>query len=394
MSLDVVRLRADTPGASHHIHLNNAGAALMPTAVVQVMHDHLDLEAQLGGYEAADAVADQVEDAYAAVAELLGTTPGNVALMENATAAFNAALSAIDFKPGDVLLTTRNDYASNQIAFLALAERQGVEVVRAPDAREGGVDVDAAAAIIRRRRPRLVTASHVPTNSGLVQPVAALGRVCRELDVPFLVDACQSVGQLNLDMEELGCDFLSATARKFLRGPRGIGFLAVSDRALDRGWEPLFPDMRGADWISGDLYQPAPDARRFENWEFAYALVLGLGRAARYALDIGMDQIEPCVRALAHDLRTRLAALEGVRVLDHGEDLCGIVTIAFDRHAPEAVRDALRARGVHTSWMNEVSAVLDFQDKGVEAALRLSPHYYNTPPELADAVAALEDVLS
>ncbi len=259
-ALDVEALRAETRGCRHVNHLNNAGAGLMPDPVVAAIQAHLDLEARIGGYEAEHRRRRAVEKARSAVAGLVGAEPRNIAFMENATAAFNAALSAVRFEPGDLLLTSRVDYTSNQIAYLALQERFGIEVVRAPDLPEGGVDPLAAREIIHRRRPKLVAMTHVPTNSGLVQQLTPIGAACRERGIMFLVDACQSVGQLTLDVRALDCDFLSATARKFLRGPRGCGFLYISDEALARGVEPLFIDMRGAHWIAEDVYQPVPDA--------------------------------------------------------------------------------------------------------------------------------------
>ena len=376
----------------HRIHLNNAGAALMPRPVLDAVREHLDLEARIGGYEAADARRGAIDGCYEAVAELLGTEPSRIAVTENATTAFTQALSAVPFREGDRLVTTRHDYVSNQIQYLALAERFGVEVLRAPDAPEGGVDVRALEGLVHRKRPRLVAVSHVPTNSGLVQDVAAIGRVCRARDVPLLVDACQSVGQLPVEPEAIGCDFLAATSRKFLRGPRGVGFLWVSERVLRAGWEPLFPDLRGADWIDDDLYQPLPDARRFENWEFPYALVLGMGAAARYASAVGIDRIAERARLLARRLRGLLAAADGVRVLDRGADLCAIVTVALDGVEPDDAVVRLREEGINTSALTLSSGLLDFREKGVEGALRLSPHYYNTEEEIdtaADAVAAL-----
>jgi selenocysteine lyase/cysteine desulfurase len=389
LDADLLRWRADTPATLEVAHLNNAGAALMPRPVVDAIREHLELEARLGGYEAADVAAGAVDATYGAVARLLGAEPHNVALVENATVAFQQALSAVPFRPGDVILTTRNDYVSNQIQFLSLERRLGVEVIRAPDRPEGGVDAHAMAGLVHRRRPRLVAVTHVPTSSGLVQDVQAVGVACRERGVLYLVDACQSVGQMPVDVRALGCDFLSATARKFLRGPRGAGFLFVSDRALDAGLEPLFPDLRGADWVAADVYQPAPDARRFENWEFAYALVLGLGAAVRYALEVGLDVARARARALADRTRAGLAELRGVRVLDRGQELCAIVTVHVEGWSGDALVTTLRAEGIHTSAVTRASAVLDLDDKGVESVLRISPHYYNSHDEvdaLLDAV--------
>jgi selenocysteine lyase/cysteine desulfurase len=231
--------------------------------------------------------------------------------------------------------------------------------------------------------------SHVPTNSGLVQDVAAVGAACRERDTLFLVDACQSVGQMPLSAPAIGADFVSATARKFLRGPRGAGFLWVSDRALDQGLEPLFPDLRGADWVDADRYQPAPGAVRFESWEFAWGLVLGMGEAARYAREVGLEEIRSRAWGLAEDLRARLEAVPGVRVLDRGPELCAIVTVAVRGQDPPRLVEALREQGVNTSAVTRESAVLDFDAKGVGGALRISPHYYNSEDEIDRAVGCL-----
>lgn len=380
--LDVDALRADTPGCAHRVHLNNAGAALMPLPVVAAIREHLALEEAIGGYEAEDARAEALASAYADMASLLGAPEGTVAFTSSATESFTQALSSVPWRKGDVLVTTRDDYVSNQIQYLSLASRMGVEVLRAPDAPEGGVDLPAMEELIHRRRPRLVAVTHVPTNSGLVQAVETIGTFCRARGIPYLVDACQSVGQMPVDVTTIGCDFLSGTTRKFLRGPRGVGFLFVSERILDRGWEPLFPDLRGADWVAEDLYQPAPDARRFETWEFAHALVLGAGAAARYAMETGVEAIHDRIRLLAGATREGLADIPGAAVLDRGNELCGIVTATVPGWEPPALVEALRRRGINTSSLSRASAVLDFDRKGVEGALRISPHAYNTTEEV------------
>ena len=388
--MDIEALRSDTPGCAHRAHLNNAGAALMPVPVLAAIRDHLELEATIGGYEAAAAREAEIADAYAAMETLLGAGPGQVAFSDSATTSFATALSAIPFRSGDAIVTTRNDYASNQIMYLALEARFGIEVLRAPDQEGGGgVDVLQMAELIHRRRPRLVAVTHVPTNSGLVQPVSAIGQECRDRDILYLVDACQSVGQLPVDIEEIGCDFLTGTSRKFLRGPRGMGFMAISERVLERGLEPLYIDMRGADWIADDLYQPAHDARRFESWEFSYANLLGMGAAARYALEVGVDWGSARALVLAAFARERLASLPGVRVLDAGAELCAIVTVHVEGHDPAEMVEQLRAKGINTSALDRVSAVIDFDEKRVEGALRVSPHYYNTEDEIERLVEAL-----
>ena len=392
--LDVQALRAETPGTRHRIHLNNAGAGLMPTPVLRAITEHLELEARIGGYEAAEERKEEIASVYRALASLLGTHPANVAVTENATASFVQALSSVAFDPGDVILTTRNDYVSNQIMYLSLKSRMGIDLVRAPEDPAGGVDVMAMDEVVHRRRPKLVAVTHVPTNSGLVQRIADVGAICRRRNVLYLVDACQSVGQMPLDVEEIGCDFLSATSRKFLRGPRGIGFLYVSDRAMELELEPLFLDMRGAHWIDADLYQPVPDAQRFENWEFPYALVLGLGRAVEYALALGLDALRERAWALAELARERLASIDAVRVLDVGAERCAIVTATTEGRRAADIVTALSEARINTTVTQRDYAVLDFDHKGVESAIRVSPHYYNTEEEIEEFASALAALLS
>ena len=394
LSPDLARWRSDTPGCTHLVHLNNAGAALVPRPVRDAVLRHFALEEELGGYEAADAQVEPIRQVYADVARLLGASARNVALVQNSTVAFAQAMSAFDLAPGDVVVTSRSDYASNQIMYLSLARRRGVEVVRAPDAPEGGVDPEAVRKLVARRRPALIALTWIPTNSGLVQPVEAVGRICREADVPYLIDACQAVGQMPLDVGRLHCDYLAATARKFLRGPRGLGFLYVSDRMLKSDAHPLLVDMHGASWTEADSFELTPDARRFETWEFAHALVLGLGAAARYALEVGLDTAGERARELAQYARDRLAALPGVRVLDRGPELCAIVTVAVAGRDTKDIKLELRRRGINTSSPHREDAVIDMDEKRTQSALRISPHYYNTQEEIDTAVEALGEILS
>ncbi len=373
--------RADTPATQNIVHLNNAGAALMPQPVLEAMVDHLRLEAALGGYEAAEKMNVQIQQGYQLLATLLNTTPNNIAIGASATDAYNRALSAIPFQTGDTILTTDNDYASNQIAFLSLEKRFGVNTVRMP---QNGAHIDLAAAtqMMETMRPKLVSVTHVPTNSGLIQPIEAIGKICRELGIWYLVDACQSAGQMPLDVQAIHCDFLSATYRKFLRGPRGLGFLYVSDRALNAGLAPLYLDMRGADWIAPNAYHVNPSARRFEDWEFAYALIMGGNVAVQYALDIGLDKIQNRVFELAEYTRTQLQKIDGVQILDQGHQLAGIVTFHLDGADAMGIKLALRGQGVNVSAATRVGAVIDFDKKGVPGAVRVSPHYYNTTEEI------------
>jgi selenocysteine lyase/cysteine desulfurase len=391
---DLARWRDETPGCAHRNHLNNAGAALMPVSVVRAIDQHLTLEAHIGGYEAAEARVAETDAVYESIASLIDASSRNIAITPSSTTAFIQALSSIDFAPGDVILTSRCDYTSNQLHYLSLARRHGVRVLRAADLPEGGVDPDSVRALAQQKRPRLVAISWVPTNSGLVQDVGSVGEVCEELGLRYLVDACQAAGQLPIDVRRLRCDFLSATARKFLRGPRGIGFLYVSDRALARGDHPLYVDMRGATWTGPDALSLVDDARRFEEWEFPYALVLGLGAAVQYANSVGVPRAGRRALALARHLRDRIATIDGARVLDRGRVRCAIVTAEIAGHDSTHLVAELRRRHINASASLAWYGLIDMAEKRVDAALRLSPHYYNTLEEVDAAVEALREIVS
>lgn len=382
----VAQWRRDTPGVAHGIHLNNAGAALMPASVLAAMTEHLLLESRIGGYEAAAAEAAKIEAFYDHTARCIGAQARQIAFMSSATEAYNKALSAIPFSAGDVILCSQDDYVSNQIAFLQLSRRQSVSLIRIPDLPEGGVDLEALEGLLRDHRPRLVAITHMPTNSGLIQDAEAIGRLCRKYDSWYLLDACQTFGQLPLDVAALHCDFLSATFRKFMRGPRGAGFLYTSDRVLEAGLEPLFPDLHGATWTAADAYQCRGDAQKFEQWEKPYALVLGSVAAVEYALEVGLEQIRQRVQHLSQLLRDQLSGLPGVINLDRGSQLGGICSFTLPGTDGHTLKQYLDSHHIHSSLQLRNGALLDFDRKQAAWAIRLSPHYYNTTAEIEATV--------
>jgi cysteine desulfurase / selenocysteine lyase len=378
--VDVERARAETPGCRNVTHLNNAGASLPPQPVLDAVLDHLRLEASIGGYEAAAARSEEAEHVYDAVAELLGARREEIALVENATRAWDMAFYALPLEPGDRILTSASEYASNVIAFLQLARRRAVRVEVVPDDQAGQLDVEALRGLLDER-VKLIAVNHVPTHNGLVNPAAEIGKVAREADVPYLLDACQSVGQMPVDVAEIGCDLLSATGRKFLRGPRGTGFLFVSERLLDR-LDPPFLDLRAATWTAPGEFEMRPDARRFESWESSLACRLGMGVAIDYALAVGLEAIRERVTGLAAELRARLRAIPGVTVHDRGERQCGIVTFSVAGHDAPEVAATLARRRINVSRAAPEAARYDFEARGLPALIRASVHYYNTPAEL------------
>ena len=339
----------------------------------------------MGGYEAADAALDRLTGVYDSLARLVGAGPDEIAITENATRAWDTAFYGIRFRPGDRVLTSAGEYGSNAIAFLHAARERGIRVEVLPDDEHGQVSVDALAATLDDD-VRLVAVNHVPTHDGLVNPGAEIGRLARAAGALFLLDACQSVGQLAVDVDEIGCDFLSATGRKFLRGPRGIGFLYVRRAALER-IDPIFLDDRSAEWTGPDSYTMQGDARRFESYERSAALQLGLGAAVDYALALGMEEIERRVTSLAATLRTRLAEVPGVTVHDRGARRSGIVTFTRQGREPADVVAGLARQKINV----RLSAQTYRYDEGATPPprVRASVHYYNTEEEVARLVAAL-----
>ncbi len=388
--IDVGRARAETPGCHDVAHLNNAGAALPTRAVLDTVIEHLELEGRVGGYMAADLVAERTTAVYASVASLLGASVREIALVENATRAWDmvAYSLAASFRPGDRVLTSRAEYASNVIGLLQLAERTGATVEVVPDDEHGQLSVDALAGTLDER-VRLVAMSWIPTQGGLVNPAAAVGAVTRAADVPYLLDACQAVGQLPIDVGALGCDFLSATGRKYLRAPRGTGLLYVRDEWIDR-LEPPFLDVHAAQWAPDDEVIIRGDARRFESWERSVANQLGLGAAADHALEVGVDAIAERVLGLGAALREQLVEVPGLTLHDRGVERCGIVTFTVDGADVYELAASLRAQGINISVSTIDFARYDFEARGLTAVARASVHYYNTEEELqrlVDAVA-------
>jgi cysteine desulfurase / selenocysteine lyase len=385
---DLSRARSETPGCEEVLHFNNAGASLMPEPVLDATVSHLRLEAAIGGYEAAERSREATERVYDATAALIGCRSDEVAVIENATRAWDMAFYSIPLGPGDRILTATAEYASNYIAFLQVARKTGAKVEPVPNDEHGQLSVEALREMVDER-VKLIAITHVPTNGGLVNPAAEVGEVAREAGILYLLDACQSIGQVPIDVEAIGCDMLSATGRKYLRGPRGTGFLYVRREVLE-GLEPPFLDLHAAEWTARESFEIRADARRFENWETNYAGKAGLGVAVDYALGWGIETIWERVRTLAEDLRSRLGDLPGVEVRDLGAERCGIVTFTVEGRAAEEVSRKLSGEHINTSVSPASSTLLDMQDRSLDDLVRASVHYYNTEKEVTRLCEAIE----
>jgi len=386
------RIRADTPAVARLVFLHNAGAALMPVPVVEAMKRHIDLETEIGGYAAAKRESGRLESVYGSVARLVNAAPDEIAITENATVAWQMAFYALAFRDGDRILTAEAEYAANYVAYLQVAKRTGAVIDVVPSDERGEIDVGALERMLDER-VKLIAITWIPTNGGLVNPAAAVGRIARARGIPYLLDACQAVGQIAVDVDAIGCDMLSATGRKFLRGPRGTGFLYVRRAMLDR-LEPPMIDHFAAPWVSRDEYRLRDDARRFETWENNYAARLGLGVAIDYALDLGLGPIEARCRMLANRLRTGLAAIGGIEIRDLGRDPAAIVSFTVDGHEAGAVVSDAAAAGIVIGASNPSSTRLDAEARSLPPVVRASPHYYNTEAEIDRLVEQVSGLTS
>ena len=388
LSVDEIEsARAVTPGCGEVIHLNHAGSSLPPQTVLDAQIGHLQAEATIGGYEAAAIAIDRRDAVYDSIGALIGARPHEIARMEHATAAWNAAFWSVPMGPGQTIVVHDHEYGANIVAFLVAAQRRGIVIERVPSDASGQVDVGAIADRLARFDVALVSLTHVPTNGGLVNPAAEVGALTRAAGVPFLLDACQSVGQLHVDVGEIGCDLLSATGRKYLRGPRGTGFLYVGDAIVER-LTPSQPDHHGTELVAGDRFEWRDGARRFEYWEHSVAGWLGLGAAVDHALGWGIDRIEVTVTERAEQLRAMLVDA-GFTVYDEGVQRCGIVTCATDAVVSGELRQLLARNGINTTSTLADSSRWDVERRHLPALLRMSVHYTTTMDELTTAVAAL-----
>lgn len=388
-TLDVAAIRAETPACLDVAHLNNAGAALPPQVVVDETIDFLRLESTIGGYESVDREADRLDRMYRAGARLLNCAADEIALTTNASEAWWRAFTSVRLEPGDRIVTGRAEYVSNAFGMMQ-ANAAGIDVVIVDDDESGQIDLARVEAVLDER-VKLVALTHVPTSSGLVNPAAEVGALAKTVGALYLLDACQSTGQIPLDVEALQCDFLSLTGRKWLRGPRGTGMLYVRSSVLDSLRPPSFIDGYSADWTGRHAYELQPGSKRFELFETSFAAKAGLGVAIDYALDIGIEAIEARVGALASSMRDQLDSIDGVEVLDRGRRLCGIVTFTVAGHDSLAVKAALGAAGVNVSG-GALSAWQVDHDGTPPSIVRASPHYYNTDDEIARLVEVVSEL--
>lgn len=387
----VEQARKETPGCQHVLHFNNAGASLIPQPVLDAVTRHQTLEAERGGYEAAALAEANIEGFYSSAAKLINALPSEIAFIENATRAWDMVFYSLEFKPGDRILTAQAEYASNYIAFLQVAKKTGAKVEVIPNDEYGQLSLQELEKRIDSQT-KLIAITHIPTQGGLINPAEEVGKIANQAGVFYLLDATQSVGQMPIDVQKIGCDALCATGRKFLRGPRGTGFLFVSHKVIEK-LEPPFLDLLAATWTEENAYAIRSDARRFETWETNYANKIGLATAIDYAMQWGMDAIWERVHQLAVEFRKKLGALSGVTLQDLGQNKCGIVTFTMKGWDPQEICLHLREQGINVSVSLQEYARIDLEERGLPSIVRASVHYYNSSEEIDRFCHELEKMI-
>lgn len=388
--MDIQTIRQNTPGVTHVVHFNSAGASLVSQQVLAAQIDYLNEEARYGGYETAAKYKAHLEAFYNEAARLIHASPDEIAFTESATVAWQRAFFSIPMKKGDTILTTKAEYASNFISYLYQKEQKGINIKVVPSNSAGEIDLQKLEDSIDES-VKLISITHIPTNSGLVNPAEKVGELAKKYGILYLLDACQSIGQYPIDVNKIGCHFLSATGRKYLRAPRGTGFL-YANKSLLKSLKPGNIDLHSASWINADAYEVRTDAKIFETWESNLAAKSGLVQALKEVNTLGIDNIWKRIIHLAQYLRSELEKIETIKVTDIGTVQSGIVTFTSSMDATQ-LKEKLSSKGFNTVVSHKSSALLDMGDRNLEEVVRASVHYYNTEQEVDDLTAAIRQIL-
>ncbi|MEN0101504.1 MAG: aminotransferase class V-fold PLP-dependent enzyme [Curtobacterium sp.] len=388
--IDVGAERSRTAGTAGRHYFNAAGAGLVSDGVLEAVVAHLRHEQRVGGYEAANEAADDVAAVYTSAAALLGARADEIALFDSATSGLRGVFDALRLGAGDTVIAPRSSYVSQALRLLAMQRHDDVRLVVVPNDTSGAMDLEVLERAVAGASGRVVvSAVHVPTSSGLVEPIAEVSAIARRHGAWTVVDATQSVGQIDIDVTAVDCDALVTTGRKFLRGPRGTG-LAYLRRGTLEGLGAWAPDVRGAVWTGEDEWTMDGTARQLETWECSVASRLGLGVALREALDRGPAATEAHLVALGSRIRAALAEIDGVTVADPPASPSAIVTFTVDGLVGKEVSTRLRTRRIDSIAVPASHAQWDLGTRGLPSVVRVSPHVYNDDEDvrvLLDGVA-------
>lgn len=376
-------------------YFNNCGAGLMSPQTLNVIENHLRREIAVGAYRAAQESRIPMEEFYGRVARLLNAaSPNDVAFMDSASRAWNMALYGAELRPGDRVLTLSSEFGTNVLTLFHRARQVGasVEVIQC-DA-EGHFAMDDFAAAIAKGA-RMVAISHVVAHASIVNPVHEIGQLTNRYGAIYLVDGCQGVGQISVDVEAIQCDAYTGTGRKWLRGPRGTGFLYVKSSAPFR--TPHI-DLSAADLVIGKDGQVVgvevrTDARQFELWERSVAGMLGLSSAIGEYLAMQPGYVTDRIQTQADRLRAVVSDNPHLRLLGRRQSESGVIGFYLTEPKREGVvRENIERAGLGISTMSSWDCPLHFPQNGATTIFRLAPHYYTDESSMIAACEVLSQL--
>lgn len=394
---DVDLARQETFGCHRLIHLDNAGAALPPDCVTETYIAALQEEAEIGSYRSARKQTAALRQTYAELAQLLNCHVSEIALVESGSRAWDLSFSMIQLAPGSVIVTTEYEYANNYIMMLRAARQCNcrIEFIRLDEG--GDISLSHLSELIDAwgKDIRVISVTHVPTHNAIINPVEKIGQLIRSAKTSgaladtavYMVDACQSVGQMPVDVQNIRCDVLTICSRKFLRGPRGVAAIYFRKETLDReiasnNAEPTFLNIPGFTWVQEHSYEMRRDGRCFETWESNYSAKTAFGRAINYYMARDPIGVERYVTGLAAHLRKVLRNVNGVSLTDVGANKSALVTFSMKGLPANGILHELEANNINVSIIDRRTAHINMNKRQQHFLLRSAVHYYNTKDEV------------
>lgn len=362
-------------------YLNNAGAGELSNITLNAMIDYYQYEQKVGAYQAAKDKKDIIDMFYTNVAKLINADDvGEIAFVDNASRGWNLAIRGIELSKNDVIVTLSTEFGTNLITIYDHAMKSGASVRVIPCTDKGKVDIQLLEKVLSEYRGvKVIAISHAVAHGSIVNPVEQIGVLARKYGALYIVDACQSVGQITVDVKEIDCDVLVASGRKWLCGPRGTGFMYIRNKTNIR---PTQLDLASADLILNDDYSVTgvkirQDAKRFEIWERNIASQIGLATAIDIILNVGLDEISRKIKCFSTEIRNAISKNPKLILIGSEESSSGIVGFITKKSDVEkSILDSFVKNGLTISTMSDWDCPLDFPKNGVKTIFRLSPHYY------------------
>ncbi|KXB00446.1 cysteine desulfurase [candidate division MSBL1 archaeon SCGC-AAA261C02] len=395
MTKSVEEVRSEIPFLKTGIiYLDNAATTPTPRPVIDAMLEYFqEYNANIGRglHRSAKRATEEFEAARGKIAETIGAKPGEIAYTKNATEALNMVANGLNLKKGDKVIATILEHHSNLVPWQRLERTRGIELEVVREAPDCVIDPAAIEDAVDDRT-RLITMPHVSNALGTIQPVREVGEIAEEHDVLFSIDAAQAVGHMPIDVSEINCDFLAAPGHKGLMGPQGTGFLYVREDRQEE-LEPLL--------LGGGIVQTVTEHKCglveppqvFDAGTPNIPGIIGLGKAAEYVLEIGLEEIEKREQKLTQEM-LKISEIDSIEVYGpkNPEDRGGVVSFnlsGMDPHEASSILDEvanIATRSGHHCAMPVMSHL------GIDGTVRASIHYYNTEDEVEKFVKTIKDI--